>query len=262
MGRVVFMRKDKKEIAKFIYDELKKGDIKSIISLISKELEEEKTGKLQITKTPLLNSIGQELGKLLIKEDWKFERLMEMWKEGKRDERLIVISALDKVSKKDYENSKQFVLNVLEDISDWKICDQLALRVIVNLAVQNQKETFSLMHEWIKSKNKWIRRLAVTTIPPYIRAEKTESKVCLELLDEAMKEEDKDVKKAIGWALREVTKKNPKSVFEFLKNWAKVDDKNTKWIIKEGMKKLVRKEQEKLESLLSKDLKKIKNLIE
>jgi len=77
-----------------------------------------------------------------------------------------------------------------------------------------------------------------------------------------MKEEDKDVKKAIGWALREVTKKDPKSVFEFLKNWAKVDDKNTKWIIKEGMKKLARKEQEKLESLLSKDLKKIKNLIE
>ena len=95
------------------------------------------TDKLQFTKTPLLNSIGQELGKLLIKEDWKFERLMEMWKEGKRDERLIVISALEKVSKKDYENSKQFVLNVLEDISDWEICDQLALRVIVNLAVQN-----------------------------------------------------------------------------------------------------------------------------
>jgi 3-methyladenine DNA glycosylase AlkD len=161
---------------------------------------------------------------------------MEMWKEGKRDERLIVISALDKVSKKDYENSKQFVLNILKDISDWEICDQLALRVIVNLAVQNQKETFSLMHEWIKSKNKWIRRLAVATIPPYIRAEKTESKISLEILNKVMKEEDKDVKKAIGWALREVTKKDPKSVFEFLKNWAKVDDKNTKCIIKDGMK--------------------------
>jgi len=106
------------------------------------------------------------LSKLLIKDSnppttllpkvgtyWKFERLMELWKEGKRDERVIVISALEKISKKDYENSKQFVLNVLKDISDWEICDQLCLKVIVNLAVQNQKETFSLMHEWIKSKN-------------------------------------------------------------------------------------------------------------
>jgi 3-methyladenine DNA glycosylase AlkD len=244
------MMNDKKEIAKLIYDELKKGDIKSAVSLISKGLEEEKTDKLQITKTPLLNSIGQELGKLLINEKRKFERLMELWKEGKRDERLIVISALGEISKKDYENSKQFVLNVLKDISDWEICDQLALRVIVNLAVQNQKEIFSLMREWIKSKNKWIRRLAVATIPPYIRAEKTESKVCLVLLDEAMKEEVRDVKKAIGWALREITKKDTKSVFEFLQKWAKFEDKNTKWIIKEGMKKLSNKEQEKLKTLI------------
>jgi len=244
------MMKDKNKLAKLIYDELKKGDIKLALSLISKELEEEKTGKLQIIKTPLLNSIGQELGKLLIDEKWKFERLMELWKEGKRDERLIVISALEKISKKDYENSKQFVLNVLKDISGWEICDQLALRVIVNLAVQNQKEIFSLLDEWIKSKNKWIRRLAVATIPPYIRAKKTESKISLEILNKVMKEEDKDVKKAIGWALREVTKKDPESVLEFLQKWAKVEDKNTKWIIKDGMKKLANKEQEKLKAII------------
>lgn len=162
--------KNKKAIAKSIYDGLRKRDIESTLSLISEELKEEKTGKLKITKTPLLNSIGQELGKLLIEESWKFERLLELWKRGKRDERLIVISALEKLSKKDYDNSKQFVFEILDDIADWEICDQLALRVIVNLAIQNQKEIFSLMERWINSENKWLRRLAVATIPPYIRA--------------------------------------------------------------------------------------------
>ena len=194
--------------------------------------------------------MGQELGKLLIKENWKFVRLMELWKEGKRDEGLIVVSSLEKVSKKDYENTKQFVLNVLKDISDWEICNQLALRVIVNLAVHNQKEIFSLKHKWIKSKNKWIRRLAVATITLYIRAERTESRTSLKLLDETMKEEDKDVKKAIAWALREITKKDPESVFEFLKKWVKVEDKNTKWIIKDGMKKLSDKKREKLKTFI------------
>ncbi len=241
----------KKKIAKLIYEELKKGDIKSTIFLISKELEKEKTDKLQFTKTPLLNSIGQELGKLIIKENWKFERLMELWKEGKRDDRLIVLSALGRIAKKDYENTRQFVLNILDDISDWEICDQLALRVIVNLAVQNKKETFSLMEQWIKSENKWIRRLAVATIPPYIRTEPENSKICLEFLDKVMREEDKDVKKAIGWALREITKKDAEAVFEFLKKWAKIDNKNTRWIIKEGMKKLSKEKQVKLKSLMS-----------
>ena len=242
------MVKDKKEIAKLIYDGLKKGDIKLTLSLISKELEEEKTDKLKFTKTPLLNSIGQELGKLLLEEDWKFERLLKLWKKGKRDEKLIVVSALGKISKKDYENSKQFVLKILDDISDWEICDQLALRVIVNLVVQNQKEIFSLMERWINSENKWLRRLAVATVPPYIRARKIESKICLEFLDKTMREKDRDVKKAISWALREVAKKDPKSVFEFLKMRAKVDDKNTKWIIKDGMKKLSEEEQKELKS--------------
>ncbi|GEM_PF-675728 len=245
------MMKNKKEMAKLIYNVLENGNIESTISLISKELEKEKTGKLQFTKTPLLNSMGQELGKLIIKENWKFERLMELWREGKRDERLIVISALGRIAKKDYENTKQFVLNILDDISDWEICDQLSLRVVVNLAVQNKKETFSIMKKWIKSENKWIRRLAVATIPPYIRAEPENSKICLEFLDKVMQEKDKDVKKAIGWALREITKKDPEAVFEFLKKWAEVDDKNTRWVIKEGMKKLPEKEQEKLKSLMS-----------
>lgn len=65
-----------------------------------------------------------------------------------------------------------------------------------------------------------------------------------------MREKDRDVKKAISWALREVTKKDPKPVFEFLQKWAQVDDKNTKWIIREGMKKLSHEKQEKLRTLM------------
>jgi 3-methyladenine DNA glycosylase AlkD len=58
------------------------------------------------------------------------------------------------------------------------------------------------------------------------------------------------LKKAIGWALREVTKKDPESVFKFLQKWAKVKDKNVRAIIKAGMKKLQKEEQEEIKSLL------------
>ncbi len=42
--------KDKKEIAKLIYERLKKGDIKLTLSLISKEFKEAKTDKLMLKK--------------------------------------------------------------------------------------------------------------------------------------------------------------------------------------------------------------------
>jgi len=256
----------KKDLAKLIFEKLTNNDLEAISFLLSKQLAKEKTEKIGITKTPLLNSIGQELGKLLLKEKRKFKHLKELWslslskKEdlsqgllSGRELRLIIIGALSVISKKQYEEVKNFIMDILNTIQDWETCDQLALKVVVNLAIQNQKETFSLMRDWIASDNKWIRRLAVATIPPYIRARKQEAEICLKLLSHVMKEEDKDVKKAIGWALREITKKDENAVFEFLKGWATTDNINTHQIIKEGMKKLPQKEQTILNSLIFKN---------
>jgi 3-methyladenine DNA glycosylase AlkD len=244
------LKKAEEIFIKEVYKGLEKGDTQHVMSIINAYLEREKTDKLKLTPTPLLNSIGDGLGEMLIGKEWSFDRLMDLWREGKRDERLIVVNALGRLSRVDYKNSKSFVLNILNDLSDWEICDQLALRVVVNLAVQNENEMFSLMEEWIKSRNKWVRRLAIATIPPYIRRKKRGSKMCLQILNKVMKEEDEDVKKAIGWALREVTKKDPESVFKFLQKWAKVKDKNVRAIIKAGMKKLQKEEQEEIKSLL------------
>ena len=33
-----------------------------------------------MVKTPILNSIGKEIGKLIAKEDWRFARLLKLWK--------------------------------------------------------------------------------------------------------------------------------------------------------------------------------------
>ncbi len=213
------------------------------------EFEKEKTGKLQMTKVSFLNSLGEYVGRLLLKDALKFDKLIKLWKVGGREERLLVISALGKISRYDWQGVKQFVLDILEDIRGWEICDQLALKVLVNLAVKD-REFFSLLEEWVFSENKWIRRLAIATIPPYIRAKRDEAKVCLNLLDKVMEENDKDVKKAVGWALREITKKDAKSVLDFLSKWARVKNKNTQWIIKDGMKKLPKEAQNNLKVLM------------
>jgi len=62
-----------------------------------------------------------------------------------------------------------------------------------------------------------------------------------------MEDKDKDIKKAVSWVLREITKKNPDDVAEFLTRWAKANpSKDTKWIIKDGMKKLPKKMQDEV----------------
>jgi hypothetical protein len=84
----------------------------------------------------------------------------------------------------------------------------------------------------------------VVTLRGYKKIQTT-NKV-FEILDLVMEDRDKDIKKAVSWILREITKKNPNEVAEFLTRWAKANPgKDTRWIIKEGMKKLPKEKQVK-----------------
>ncbi len=239
-----------KELAELLYRALKKGDVASTVSLLSQNLSSQKTEKLRFTRTPFLNSVGRELGRLLAPEEGWFEALMELWKASDRDAKLIVISALGRLSKTHYPEVKDFVLKILGEVSHWEICDQLALKVMVNLAVKQEEEIFSLLETWASSPNKWLRRLAAATVPPFIRAKKDRAHICLRLLEQLMEDRDRDVQKAVSWALREVTKKDPAAVHAFLKKHARGAGPATRRIIREGMKKLPPELQGEIKALM------------
>lgn len=66
-----------------------------------------------------------------------------------------------------------------------------------------------------------------------------------------MEDEERDVKKAVSWILREITKGNPNEVSEFLVKWSKANpSKDARWIIENGMKKLSNDKQSKILGLL------------
>ena len=55
---------------------------------------------------------------------------------------------------------------------------------------------------------------------------------------------------AVAHILREISKKDPNLVFGLCLEWAKLNNQNTNWIIKDGMEKLPAKEQERLKYLI------------
>jgi len=93
-----------------------------------------------------------------------------------------------------------------------------------------------------------VRRLAMATIPPLIRAKLETVEACLKLIERLMNEGDRDVRKAVAWALREISKKNPEAVYNFLQGYTGSNNVNTRWIIKEGSKKLPKEKRERLYS--------------
>ena len=196
------------------------------------------TGKFFGVPLPILRVIAAEIGKFIRKEPTEALSLLEtIWTEGSFEARQIAGKCLEKFAPKNPEISLDFVSSVLPDLDNWAVCDNLAMFGVEPIVYSNPELVLPLSEKWIKSENKWIRRFGVVTLRGYKKVQTT--KEVFEILDLVMEDNEKDIKKAVSWILREITKKNPDEVAEFLTRWAKVNPgKDARWIIKEGMKKL------------------------
>ncbi len=208
------------------------------------------TGKFFGVPLPILRVIAAEIGNFIQKEPTEAPSLLEtIWNEGSFEARQIAGKCLEKFAPKKPEISLDFVSSVLPDLDNWSVCDNLAMFGVEPIVYSNPELVLPLSEKWIKSKNKWIRRFGVVTLRGYKKVQTT-NKV-FKILDLVMADNEKDVKKSVSWVLREITKRNPDEVAEFLTGWAKTSPgRDARWIIKEGMKKLPKEKQTEILAIL------------
>lgn len=209
------------------------------------------TGKFFGVPFPILRTISAEIGKFIQKEPLRANFFLEtIWNEGSFEARQIAGKCLEKFGPKNPKGCLDFISSALPDLDNWAVCDNLAMCGIEPIVYQNPGLVLPLSEKWIKDKNKWIRRFGVVSLLGYKRI-RTTDKVYM-ILDKVMEDNEKDVKKAVSWMLREITKKNPNEIAEFLMKWAKTNpNKDAKWIIKDGMKKLIIEKQKSILYLLN-----------
>ncbi|HIH96418.1 MAG TPA: DNA alkylation repair protein [Thermoplasmata archaeon] len=201
------------------------------------------TGKFFGVPLPILRVIATEIGKFIQKEPTKAQALLAtIWNEGSFEARQIAGKSLEKFGPKNPKICLDFVSLVLPDLDNWSVCDNLAMFGVEPIVYSTPELVLPLSERWIKSNNKWIRRFGVVTLRGYKRVRTTDK--VFKILDMVMEDDEKDVKKSVSWVLREITKKNPDEVAEFLTKWAKANpSKNARWIIKDGMTKLPKEKQ-------------------
>ena len=209
------------------------------------------TGKFYGVPIPTLRVIAAEIGKIIQKEVTKAQLLLEtIWNESSFEARQIAGKSLEKFGPKNPKICLDFISSVLPDIDNWANCDNLAMCGVEPIVYQSPELVLPLSEKWIKDENKWIRRFGVVSLRGYKRIQITDK--VFGILDLIMEDKDKDIKKAVSWILREITKKNPGKVARFLMKWAKANpSKDAKWVIKDGMKKLSTNEQEEILDLLT-----------
>jgi len=210
------------------------------------------TGRFYGVPKPVLWIIASEVGKFIQKEPGKAQGVLEtIWAEGSFEGKQVAAKSLERFGPKNPRICLAFVSSALPDLDNWSVCDSLAMYGIEPVVYSNPELVLPLSEEWIQSTDKWIRRFGVVTLRGYKRLQTT-GKV-FELLDLVMEDRERDVRKAVSWVLREITKANSDEVAGFLVKWARANpSKEARWIIEHGMKKLSDDERNRISGVLNK----------
>ena len=105
-------------------------------------------------------------------------------------------------------------------LASWVAVDTFAC-YLAGPAWREQQVSDSLIKSWARSRDRWWRRAAlVSTIPLNNRARggRGDPLRTLEICEMLVSDRDVMVVKALSWALRELAKRDPKSVRDFLTN--------------------------------------------
>ena len=217
---------DKSQIQKRMKELLEKADkpkefTKGLQELLNSYVDKEATknyqriipdtGKFYGIPIPILRIIATEIGKFILKEPTKAKVLLKtIWDEGSFEARQIAGKCLEKFGPKNPRICLDFISSVLPELDNWAVCDNLAMCGIKPIVHSSSELVLPLSEKWIKNENKWIKRFGVVSLLGYKRIQITDK--VFRILDLVMENKDKDIKKAVSWILREITKKNPDEV--------------------------------------------------
>lgn len=144
--------------------------------------------------------------------DWDF--VGKCWQQKEREFQYLAIDYLLKFKKKLTLSDLTALRKLITDKSWWETVDTLN-PLITKLSVAYPTEMKKKMLQWSQDKNFWIRRIAIDH--QLLKKEATDKELLAEILENNFGSEEFFINKAIGWALRDYSKVNPKWVSSFIK---------------------------------------------
>lgn len=201
---------------------------------------------------PALRIIAAELAK------WGQRRLPQafalverLWGNGSRDERVVAAKMLERLGKHEWADVLELAASFVGDIRNWEECDQLACFGLRNVVQRHPEAVLPRCQTWVQGEDKWTRRFGVvvlTSLPKDKAYGPSEREFAI--LDAVMADEAREVRDAVAWALREMSKRDPAAVAGYLRRHAQSASRPTRCIVRQAMKVLPDEEQEALRALL------------
>ncbi len=146
-----------------------------------------------------------------------FKEIEELLKSPYHEERLTALLILVKKytlekSEEAQEKIYKFYIKNMKHINNWDLVDLSAQYIIGHFLEDKNK---SILFKWAKSKDLWTRRIAIISTLHLIR--QGHFATTLKIAKMLLKDEQDLIHKATGWLLREIGKRDLKTLEGFLK---------------------------------------------
>jgi 3-methyladenine DNA glycosylase AlkD len=144
------------------------------------------------------------------------ELALAAFKTKKHDLRSAAIGIADRKRALLEDRDLPWLLDLVDASNTWAHVDWLATGVIGDVFARYpaSKRWLPL---WARQQNFWIRRTALLAQHDELKRGKGDWVLFMRLADRMLDEEEFFIRKAIGWVLRETSKKRPKLVYDYLR---------------------------------------------
>ncbi|MBN1659068.1 MAG: DNA alkylation repair protein [Anaerolineae bacterium] len=181
---------------------------------------------------PVLRAIGKEIGVHARRRVVEFLPLVErLWAQYGREGRIVAAVALGPMELADPDLVVPVIYALAQGCAYWEDCDQLAMKALEPVLRKDPDTWLDRLGAWVTDDNKWVRRAALTALGR-LPMERPEYTACVvPLLAPALGDPDRDVKRALSFALRVAARGDVEPVKQFIREQQAVTDADSLWVL-------------------------------
>lgn len=195
-------------------------------------------------KVPVIRRLTKALSRSHpeLRHDDLLELVNALWSRHVHETRMAAIELLNDRSKLLTAKDALLIERLIDDSHTWAYVDNLSATTMGSL-VERFPEMTNTLDRWSEHENFWLRRASMLSLLGPLRRGEGDFDRFSRYAESMLHEKEFFIRKAIGWILRETSKKRPELVFDWLRPRAHICSMLT---VREGSKYLPKQQTEQL----------------
>jgi 3-methyladenine DNA glycosylase AlkD len=128
----------------------------------------------------------------------------------------VAVAVLERSIRKLETSDLELVEDLLRRSHTWALVDWLCAKIAAPLIERETDVAEPVLRRWSIDPDFWIRRASMLSLLPALRAGGGDFDLFASFASRMVSEKEFFIRKAIGWVLRDVSKKRPQLAFDFL----------------------------------------------